>query len=226
MAANSTRITAIITTSDRVVLPLDIYPSPMSATPGKARQSAIPTPGRTSGLPTPGRLRSTSSASQQTSLPTQETETLSRAFADAIKANDPALHRAGRVSEPANPSLSPKGPLSFLPQSGRRSVAGRPSSVASSSSTAGTTPARPIPTTRTKTPSIRSSSRQSDAFVRSSSRVDKSFEVGDNVRIESLGFEGTLQYLGEIDGKTGQWAGVELSGGFAGKGKNDGSVSG
>lgn len=56
--------------------------------------------------------------------------------------------------------------------------------------------------------------------------MGRSFEVGDNVRIESLGFEGTLRYLGEIDGKTGQWAGVELCGGFAGKGKNDGSVSG
>lgn len=198
----------------------------MSTTPGKTRQSAIPTPGRASGLPTPGRLRSTSAASQQPSLPAQESDTMSRAFADAIKANDPALHRAGRISEPANPSLSPKGPLAFLPQSGRRSVAGRPSSAASTSSTAGATPARHVPTARTKTPSIRPYSRQSDAFVRSPSRVDRSFEVGDNVRIESLGFEGTLRYLGEIDEKTGQWAGVELSGGFAGKGKNDGSVSG
>ncbi len=226
MAANLTQITAVITTSDRVNLPLDIYSLTMSTTPGKARQSTIPTPGRMSGLPTPGRLRSTSAASQQASLPTQESDTISRAFADAIKANDPALHRAGRVSEPANPSLSPKGPLSFLPHSGRRSVAGRPSSAASSSSTAGTTPARPIPAARTKTPSIRPSSRQSDAFVRSSSRAGRSFEVGDSVRIESLGFEGTLRYLGDIDGKIGQWAGVELSGGFAGKGKNDGSVSG
>jgi CAP-Gly domain-containing linker protein 1 len=73
---------------------------------------------------------------------------------------------------------------------------------------------------------MRSSSRQSDAFIRSTSRADRPFEVGDNVRIESLGFEGTLRYLGEIDGKTGQWAGVELSGGFSGKGKNDGSVNG
>jgi CAP-Gly domain-containing linker protein 1 len=198
----------------------------MTTTPGKTRQSAIPTPGRVSGLPTPGRLRSTSAASQQASLPALESDTMSRAFADAIKANDPALHRAGRISEPANPSLSPKGPLAFLPQSGRRSVAGRPSSAASTSSTAGATPARPVPTARTKTPSIRPSSRQSDAFVQSSSRVGRSFEVGDNVRIESLGFEGTLRYLGEIDGKAGQWAGVELSGGFSGKGKNDGSVNG
>jgi CAP-Gly domain-containing linker protein 1 len=151
---------------------------------------------------------------------------MSRAFADAIKANDPALHRTGRISEPTNPPLSPRAPHSFLPQTGRRSVAGRPSSSASASSTAGATPARPGPVTRTKTPSMRSSSRQSDAFIRSASRTGRPFEVGDNVRIESLGFEGTLRYLGEIDGKTGQWAGVELSGGFSGKGKNDGSVNG
>jgi CAP-Gly domain-containing linker protein 1 len=87
-----------------------------------------------SGIPTPGRIRSASAASQQPGLPTQESDTMSRAFADAIKANDPALHRTGRISEPANPPLSPKAPLSFLPQSGRRSVAGRPSSSASASS--------------------------------------------------------------------------------------------
>jgi dynactin complex subunit len=52
------------------------------------------------------------------------------------------------------------------------------------------------------------------------------FDVGENVRIESLGFEGTLRFVGEIDGKQGLWAGVELSPGFAGKGKNDGSVNG
>lgn len=63
-------------------------------------------------------------------------------------------------------------------------------------------------------------------FVRSVSRAARDFDVGDNVRIESLGFEGVLKYLGEIDGKSGMWAGVELSGGFAGKGKNNGSVAG
>ena len=63
-------------------------------------------------------------------------------------------------------------------------------------------------------------------FARSVSRSGRPFEVGDNVRIESLGFEGVLRYLGEIDGKPGMWAGVELSGGFAGKGKNNGSVAG
>lgn len=33
-------------------------------------------------------------------------------------------------------------------------------------------------------------------------------------------------FLGEIEGKSGLFAGVELSGGFVGKGKNDGSVNG
>ncbi|KAI9509749.1 hypothetical protein F5148DRAFT_1374978 [Russula earlei] len=180
----------------------------MSTTPGKARQSAIPTPGKTSGIPTPGLFRSASVSSQRPSPTTQESDAMSRAFADAIKANDPVLHKTGRISEPTNPPLSPKGPHSFLPPSGRRSVAGRPSSAASSSSTAGATPG-----------TTRSSRTQQDS-------LDPSFEVGDNVRIESLGFEGNLRYLGEIDGKTGHWAGVELSGGFAGKGKNDGSVDG
>ena len=69
-------------------------------------------------------------------------------------------------------------------------------------------------------------SRTSDVFARSASRAGRGFEVGDNVRIESLGFEGVLRYFGEIDGKPGMWAGVELSGGFAGKGKNNGSVAG
>ncbi|KAI0054971.1 hypothetical protein BV25DRAFT_1816286 [Artomyces pyxidatus] len=149
---------------------------------------------------------------------------MTRAFVDAVKANDPAQHRAGRTSDVSSASLSPKGNPSFA-QSGRRSVAGRPPSVASTSSTAGATPGRHT-AARAKTPSARPASRQSDVFIRSSSRIDRSFDVGDNVRIESLGFEGTLRYLGEIDGKAGQWAGVELSGGFAGMGKNDGAVNG
>ncbi|KAF7321414.1 hypothetical protein MKEN_00661900 [Mycena kentingensis (nom. inval.)] len=68
----------------------------------------------------------------------------------------------------------------------------------------------------------RPASRQSDVFR----AAPRPFQLGDNVRIESLGFEGALRYLGDIDGKPGLWAGVELSGGFAGKGKNDGSVAG
>ncbi|EKM54369.1 uncharacterized protein PHACADRAFT_96626, partial [Phanerochaete carnosa HHB-10118-sp] len=65
-----------------------------------------------------------------------------------------------------------------------------------------------------------------DVFARSSSRAGRIFDIGDNVRVESLGFEGVLRFLGEIEGKSGLFAGVELGGGFAGKGKNNGTVNG
>ncbi|THH08437.1 hypothetical protein EW145_g2708 [Phellinidium pouzarii] len=157
----------------------------MATTPGRARSS---------GIPTPGRLRSfSSSASPRPPLPT-DSEATERAFAEALKTNDPARHNSRSVSASSSTQ--------------------RPSSVASSS--------------RPKTPTAsankgtqrRPESRQSDLFQ----RVQREFIVGDNVRIESLGFEGTLRYLGEIAGKPGEWAGVELSGGFTGLGKNDGSV--
>lgn len=50
------------------------------------------------------------------------------------------------------------------------------------------------------------------------------FGVGEKVRVDSMGVEGMLRFVGEITGKPGLWAGVELGGGFTGKGKNDGSV--
>lgn len=169
------------------------------STPHKPRVSGIPTPGKSTGIPTP-RPRSASSANNGGAEP--DVEFANRAFAQALQANDPAQHRTSRV-EPG------------IVQSGRRSVAGgRPPSVASSS-----TPAQ-----RTRTPAPRPASRQSDVFTRSVSRAGREFDVGDNVRIESLGFEGILRFLGEIEGKPGIWAGVELSGGFAGRGKNDGRV--
>ncbi|KAJ7703320.1 hypothetical protein B0H17DRAFT_1042700 [Mycena rosella] len=161
---------------------------------------------RRSAIPTPGRSRSTSSAVQPVAVP--DVEAMSRAFADAIKANDPALHRASRTSDFSAASLSPQASSFGL----------RPSSVASSSSLR--------QSERAKTPTTRPASRQSDVFTRSSSRAGRSFDVGDNVRIESLGYEGILRYLGTIDGKPGLWAGVELGGGFAGKGKNNGTVNG
>jgi CAP-Gly domain-containing linker protein 1 len=187
----------------------------MSATPGKPRVSGIPTPGKSSNIPTPGRFRSSSSVNSHSAFDS-DVEYMSRAFANAIKANDPARHRTGTTSNTSPSSSSPKSNLVSL-QSGRRSVTGRPSSVASTSTFA---------QSRTKTPAPRPASRQSDVFTRSVSRAGKTFEVGDNVRIESLGFEGRLRYIGEIDSKSGLWAGVELSGGFSGKGKNDGSVGG
>ncbi|KAG1732188.1 uncharacterized protein EDB91DRAFT_1152086 [Suillus paluster] len=188
----------------------------MSTTPGKPRISGIPTPGKPTGIPTPGRFRSSSSVNPHLNAFDSDVEYMSRTFANAIKANDPAQHRTSTASNSSPSSTSPMSNFASL-QSGRRSVAGRPSSVASTSTFA---------QNRSKTPAPRPPSRQSDVFTRSVSRAGRTFEVGDNVRIESLGYEGCLRFIGEIDGKSGLWAGVELGGGFSGKGKNDGSVGG
>jgi CAP-Gly domain-containing linker protein 1 len=188
----------------------------MATTPH--RTSGLPR--SASGIPTPGRARSTSNAAGRGAGPSSasahDDEYMSRAFADAIRANDPAQHRTG-------PRISDVSSVSSLAPSIASSASYRPSSVSSVSSS-GSAPPRP------KTPATagpRPPSRAGEVFTaRSASRAGRSFDVGDNVRIESLGFEGTLRYLGEIDGKQGLWAGVELSAGFAGKGKNDGSVAG
>ncbi|KAL7281479.1 hypothetical protein ACG7TL_004794 [Trametes sanguinea] len=201
----------------------------MSVTPGKGRVSGIPTPGKPSSIPTPGlRPRSTSSAAQRPSVSGNDDEYISRAFADAIRANDPAQHRGARASDASfASSISPSTSSSSV-QTGARSLTAslaRPASSASSSSAVSAGQAR-TPALSSGRVSTRPPSRQSDVFARSASRAGRPFDIGDNVRIESLGFEGVLRYLGEIEGKPGMWAGVELSGGFAGKGKNNGSVAG
>lgn len=186
----------------------------MATTPGRLgpRQSGLPTPGRISGLPTPGRSRSSSNAHQ---LPAPiDPDTTMRAFEEAIKRNDPSQHRNSRQSDIHQP----------ITPSGRRSAAGRPSSTTSAGARA-----TPRHSTSSKAPPVsqRPSSRASDVGFRSSSRASNiDFELGSQVRIESLGHEGTLRYVGPLDDKPGIWAGVELSGGFAGMGKNSGDVAG
>ncbi|OCH93135.1 hypothetical protein OBBRIDRAFT_802140 [Obba rivulosa] len=175
-----------------------------------SRKTRLPTPAKATGIPTPtARARAGSAAGHYP--PAQDDEFISRAFADAIKSNDPAQHRSSRASEISLPSLSP-------------STSGRPSSAASSSSAVSSAASKPKATLSQVT--IRPQSRQSDISARSASRTGRAFEVGDFVRIASQGFEGTLRYIGRIEGKPGVWAGVELLAGFAGKGKNDGSVDG
>ncbi|KAI5475270.1 CAP-Gly domain-containing protein [Pseudohyphozyma bogoriensis] len=53
-------------------------------------------------------------------------------------------------------------------------------------------------------------------------------EIGDAVKIEVAGvaMQGVLRFLGEVEGKEGNWGGVELDKQWEGKGKNDGSVKG
>ncbi|CCO29777.1 hypothetical protein BN14_03797 [Rhizoctonia solani AG-1 IB] len=190
----------------------------MSHTPARGipapRLSGIPTPGSRPGTAQsgiPGRPRSATGSN--TMMAPRDTEAMSMALQEAIKAHDPTRY--------ANNELSPQLPSATVSISGRRSVASiqRPPSVASTSSSRAKTPVSATSANRPRAslPS-RPESRQSN-IGRSLSRAGHEFEVGDSVKIESLGMEGTLRFMGEIDGKNGIWAGVELAPAFAGKGK-------
>jgi CAP-Gly domain-containing linker protein 1 len=219
--------------------------------------SGLPTLGR-GGIPTPGRTRSTVNGTSTPHTIASGSAALSRAFDEAIQANDP--RRKGRISDVSGSSLSPPNMTRASPSEGRRkslggSIAGssrapsaRSPSVASAVSTTsstGYTPRTPnsISSYQTKTSSTvpppfsppysarpsstRPESQTSNAGARSSSSAKvRTLETGDTIRIESLAVEGVLRYLGEIEGKPGTYAGVELSGAFGSRGKNDGSVAG
>ena len=55
--------------------------------------------------------------------------------------------------------------------------------------------------------------------------ANQSLEVGDVVDVPGM-MHGTIKFIGEVKGKKGHFAGVELSKEFAAKGKNDGDVDG
>ncbi|BGP47793.1 hypothetical protein JCM10450v2_003658 [Rhodotorula kratochvilovae] len=90
-----------------------------------------------------------------------------------------------------------------------------------------TTPSTPS-YARARTPTGFGSS--TSRFPRPASRQAGGDElrVGREVTFEVSGekMEGTLRFVGEVEGKSGQWGGVELDAVWAGRGKNDGSVAG
>ena len=55
--------------------------------------------------------------------------------------------------------------------------------------------------------------------------ANQNLEVGDVVDVPGM-MHGTIKFIGEVKGKNGHFAGVELSKEFAAKGKNDGDVDG
>ncbi|GAA6044179.1 hypothetical protein JCM8097_007224 [Rhodosporidiobolus ruineniae] len=95
-------------------------------------------------------------------------------------------------------------------------------------------PARPptpkTPTTRSRTPTGFGSSTNRFSGPRPAEEAQQpgKLRVGSEVMFEVAGerMEGTLRFVGEIEGKAGTWGGVELDEQFAGQGKNDGSVAG
>jgi CAP-Gly domain-containing linker protein 1 len=105
-----------------------------------------------------------------------------------------------------------------------------PISISFQTKTLSTAPPPPPPFSppyNARPSSARPESRTSNGGARSSSSTKvRTLEIGDVVRIESLAAEGVLRYLGVIEGKPGTYAGVELGGAFADRGKNDGSVAG
>ena len=54
---------------------------------------------------------------------------------------------------------------------------------------------------------------------------NRDLEVGDLVDVPG-GMYGTIKFIGEVKGKKGTFAGVELSREWAARGKNDGDVEG
>jgi dynactin complex subunit len=55
--------------------------------------------------------------------------------------------------------------------------------------------------------------------------MDADLEVGDLVNVPGDMY-GTVKFIGNVRGKTGRFAGVELEKEFAVRGKNDGDVDG
>lgn len=55
--------------------------------------------------------------------------------------------------------------------------------------------------------------------------ANQNLEVGDIVDVPGS-MHGTIRFIGEVKGKKGHFAGVELSKEFASRGKNDGDVDG
>lgn len=55
--------------------------------------------------------------------------------------------------------------------------------------------------------------------------ANQNLEVGDLVDVPGM-MHGIIKFIGEVKGKKGHFAGVELSKEFAAKGKNDGDVDG
>lgn len=123
------------------------------------------------------------------------------------------------LTTPRTPGLRPRTPSSIVTPSSRPTS--RPS-LSARSSLAGST------STPGRRPSVASST--STPYRRPESRTGMEAKwtptVGERVRLPSHGYEGTLRYLGPTHIRDGIWAGVELDGGFKGKGRNDGSVDG
>ncbi|WVQ73438.1 hypothetical protein IAR50_003010 [Cryptococcus sp. DSM 104548] len=212
----------------------------------------LSTPGRpspSSGIPTPASRRPRSSLGPGQSLPSSD-DAMDRALQDVLRTRPPSslrnhddtasessshlsasyglpAPRTPGVSRPRTPSALGGAPVT--PSAASRSVSRAGLGLRSSLANSTTTPFTPRRTsmassTTSTTPfARRPESRASERDPPTSKWVPV---VGERVRISSMGYEGTLRFYGATEFKEGVWAGVELEGGFKGKGKNDGNVGG
>lgn len=174
-------------------------------------------------------------------------------LSEAMRKNNPARYdspdpyssSAGRgSSDSPSPVIGLHGGMGASPVEERKRALRRPSmmnlraSMAKSVSRPGTpssssTPKTPQFPPRSKTPTGFGSSISSRVAPATPKRAPPppkvaKLGVGDAVTLEvgGVAMEGTVRFLGEVEGKEGNWGGVELDEAWAGKGKNDGSVKG
>ncbi|KAL1408032.1 hypothetical protein Q8F55_004829 [Vanrija albida] len=161
---------------------------------------------------------------------------LGRSISESGDPDTPTQPSASEYSTPGRALQAPRTPA-FRPRTPSAAI-----STPTAASRPGSRPSLAAPRASligsTSTPSRRSSMSTSTSAVatpsyrRPESRASITAEpkwspqVGDRVRLPSHGYEGTLRYLGPTHIRDGIWAGVELEGGFQGKGRNDGSVDG
>lgn len=187
--------------------------------PSTPRASLLP-----QGTPT-SRRKSTTPAAAGSSRPTSALSSSQlNSLRQAVAAHDPHDYQQDQVGIALAPDEHP--------DSAERRKPVLPG-VRTTTLRASTPSGRRTPTTpsaaRPKTPTGFGSSTSRFASPFPIVRDEKpSFDVGDEVVFEVTGekMEGTVRFIGEVDGKAGQWGGVELSPEFEGRGKNDGSVKG
>ncbi|KPV75269.1 uncharacterized protein RHOBADRAFT_53266 [Rhodotorula graminis WP1] len=206
-------------------------PSTPRASLSASGGSALPTPSsrRKSGVPRPP-----SSLAHNGEL---------SALRQAISAHDPASYAAspGAFDDPDSPfavGIALGGHPAHEGSSGSERATRQP--VLPGVRTGPVQPRAAVPS-RPTTPSTPSYARartptgfgsSTSRFTRPTSRQSggggDELTVGREVAFEIAGdkMEGTLRFVGEVEGKSGQWGGVELDAAFAGRGKNDGSVAG
>lgn len=94
----------------------------------------------------------------------------------------------------------------------------------SASRKSSSTSLRPISRPKTPTALSSSSRRPPVSTVNANQGAGASQELAEGDKVEALGFEGILRYLGAIGNKEGIFGGIELTGSSRGRGKNNGSV--